>query len=111
VRWSTRWKAKACNAKTAIQGRSGQTPTCNKIARAREQRGRNSAEHQTWQCSIFHPAQISAQQRESHIREAAAAMALALAFLRNRMGLVSSPPKPVSEFAPTRLKQVKDARK
>jgi hypothetical protein len=59
----------------------------------------------------FHPVQISAQQRESHIREAAAAMALALAFLRNRMGLVSSPPKPVSEFAPTRLKQVKDARK
>src|SRR5205823_7332705 len=33
-RWSTRWKAKACSAKTAIQDRSGQNPTSDGIAQA-----------------------------------------------------------------------------
>src|SRR3954465_11581797 len=33
---------------------------------------------------------------------------LALAFLRDRGGLVSSPPKPVSEFAPTGQQQARE---
>jgi hypothetical protein len=45
------------------------------------------------------------------MRERSAALALGLAFFRDRMVRVSSPPKPVSEFAPTRRWRHEDARK
>src|SRR4051812_14929580 len=66
-----------------------------------------SGREQKWSSRFSSRLIVPRLGRESHIRGSAGQRLWRFAFLRDREGLVSSPPKPVSEFAPTKLKQAR----